>query len=703
MKRFTVAAISLMPLAFFGLMQAQDSPEDVIRGTKQFRRSVLASGLGNPWEITWGPDNMLWVTERTGKRVTRIDPANGTKNIAVTIDEAAAPGGQDGVLGMALHPDLLKRKGSDYVYVAYTYSDPDRGPNPAFADPKSPYHFFYSKIVRYTYRQAAGKLENPTTLIAGLPAGNDHVAGRLKIGPDRKLYFTIGDGGHNQLGNFCLPIETQRLPTQAEMDAKNYVAYIGKSLRINLDGTVPVDNARLNGVVSHVNTYGHRNPQGLDFGPDGTLYSSEQGPKSDDEVNILKSGGNYGWPHVAGLKDGKAYEYAHWSEASTPCSQLNFSDLAIDPSVPREPESAYTQPFTEPIATMFTVPTGYNFHDPACKGVDFICWPTVGASSIEYYGAAAFRKKGGGIPGWDKVLLVTTLKRGSLYVLPLTADGKKAAGHFSRYFQSENRYRDTAVSPDGKTIYIATDNGGLAQALDGGTTRQNAGPRGHSGVHISERRRRRDEGSDRGIAATRTGDGEGGSGVGDAGRCRRRAPVLYGRAGGRGQDFVQLELRGLPRKHDDERDVRAAAGRRVFQDQLGGQDGGRLLRALEDYAAIRAGLPAGRDVRECCRVCTADERAQSGPDSIARRGRNAAADADQVSGAGNGLLRAHDVVLEIAGAVGLRPEADLAGHRRAEHRVVCRKQVRIRRASPARDGLAAERVFERRARRRARP
>jgi mono/diheme cytochrome c family protein len=114
---------------------------------------------------------------------------------------------------------------------------------------------------------------------------------------------------------------------------------------------------------------------------------------------------------------------------------------------------------------MFTVPTGYNFHDPACKGVDYICWPTVGTSGVEYYAS-----QGKGIPGWDRVLLVTTLKRGSLYVLPLSADGKAAAGHFSRYFQSENRYRDTAVSPDGRTIYIATDSSGLAEALAGGAT-----------------------------------------------------------------------------------------------------------------------------------------------------------------------------------------------------------------------------------------
>ena len=327
------------------------------------------------------------------------------------------------------------------------------------------------KIVRLQFDKASGTLSNPVNVITGLPAGNDHDGGRLKFGPDKKLYLTLGDRGHNQLGNFCHPSESQRLPTQKEMDNKDYVAYVGKSLRINLDGSVPKDNAKLAGVVSHVNTYGHRNPQGLDFGPDGTLYSSEHGPKTDDEVNILRRGGNYGWPNVAGFQDGNAYEFARWADASTPCSQLTFSDLAIHPSVPREPESAFKPKMEKPLATMFTVPTGFDFANPACKGIDYICWPTVGASSVEYYGA-----KGKGIPGWEHVLFVTTLKRGSLYVLPLKANRKEAAGPFRRYFQSENRYRDTAVNPDGKTIYISTDSGGLAESADGGVTRNMADP-----------------------------------------------------------------------------------------------------------------------------------------------------------------------------------------------------------------------------------
>lgn len=449
-------------LLIFGVISAQDGPESVVPGTKQFQKKVLVSGLKGPWELTWGPDNMLWVTESTGKRVTRIDPANGDRSVALTIDEVTVPG----LLGMALHPQLLQGKGNDYVYVAYSYVDKELGPDPTVSDPDSPYRYVHLKVVRFRYQAKDQKLSDPVQLLAGLPAGDDHVGGRLKFGPDNKLYFTIGDQGHNQFGNFCYPIESQRLPEQKEIDRKNYDSYVGKVLRLNLDGSIPADNPKLHGVVSHVFTYGHRNPQGLEFGPDGTLYSSEHGPKTDDEINVLVRGGNYGWPHIAGFKDDKAYVYANWSASSTPCSQLKYNDTSAFPaSVPQHRESEYRETFVNPLATMFTVPTGTSFQDRACKGVDFICWPTVGVSDIEYY-----ESKGSGIPGWDKVLLVTTLKRGSLYVLPLTADGKAAAGHFSRYFQSENRFRDSAVSPDRKTIYIATDPSGLAGAADAGTT-----------------------------------------------------------------------------------------------------------------------------------------------------------------------------------------------------------------------------------------
>ena len=135
-------------LAVCVILIAQDGPETVLRGTKQFRQSEVATGLAGPWELTWGADNMLWVTERTGKRITRVNPATGEKKVAVTIEDVLAPGGQDGLLGLALDLD------NTFVYTAYTYSDRSLPPHAAVRDPASPYRFLYTKIVRLTYDRA---------------------------------------------------------------------------------------------------------------------------------------------------------------------------------------------------------------------------------------------------------------------------------------------------------------------------------------------------------------------------------------------------------------------------------------------------------------------------------------------------------------------------------------------------------------------
>lgn len=442
----------------------QDGPESILRETRRFQSSVVASGFESPWEITWGPDQMLWVTERTGKRVVRVDPTTGERRVAATLDEVAVPGGSAGLLGMDLHPGLLRGRGQDYVYVAYTYEDRTLPPDTRFTDPASPFRYLYSKVVRLRYHPETGTLTDATTILAGLPTGNDHSGMRLKFAPDLTLHLTIGDMGHNQLGNFCQPVLSQRLPTREEIARLDWSAYEGKTLRLTIDGSIPADNPSLNGVVSHVYTFGHRNQQGLAFGPDGTLYATDHGPKSDDEVNVLVAGGNYGWPHVAGMRDDKAYEYARWSEASMPCGSLRFSDLAIHPSVPRAPESAFSQPIVEPLATLFTVPTGFSFEDPVCGGVNFLCWPTVAASSVEYYGGHG----DAGVPGWDSVLLVTALKRGSIYVIGLESGNRRAPRPITREVHTENRYRDLVVHPDGRTIFVATDSSGLVEARAGG-------------------------------------------------------------------------------------------------------------------------------------------------------------------------------------------------------------------------------------------
>ncbi len=427
---------------------------------------VVTSGLENPWEITWGPDDALWVTERTALRVTRVDPTTGETRVAATLDGIATATGPGGVLGMALHPHLLRNRGRDEVYVAVTYEDRARPADARVADPASPFRHLRAKVVRLRYDTTTQRLVEPVTVIDGLPAGNDHLGLRLAFAPDGTLHLTTGDRGGNQLGNFCHPVLSQRLPTQAEVDARDWSAYEGKTLRLTVDGAIPPDNPVLGGVRSHVYTYGHRNPQGLTVGPDGTLYTTDHGPKTDDEVNVLVAGGNYGWPHVAGLRDDRAYVYARWAESTTPCASMRFSDLAIPDSVPRTPESAFRAPMVAPLATLFTVASGYDFEDPACGGVHFLCWPTVAASSVESYVAGP-----NGIPGWERVLIVSALKRGSLYIVPVDATGQRSAGPITREARTQNRYRDTAVHPDGRTIFVATDKGGLVEAVGGGVAK----------------------------------------------------------------------------------------------------------------------------------------------------------------------------------------------------------------------------------------
>ena len=242
-----------------------------------FSSRVVVTGLNYPWQIVWGPDSHLWVTERHGKQVLRVNPLNASKTVAIKISEVYSKGSQMGLLGMALHPNLLRRAGEDYVYVAYTYLEGAEATGTRRA-----------KIRRYTYDSATQILGKALDIISGLPASDDHNAGRLKIGPDGKLFYTIGVQGANHSWNKCSVNRAMSPPTAAEVSARYWSSYQGKFLRLNLDGSIPADNPAIGSVQSHVYSYGHRNAQGIVFGLGGKLYSSEHGAKTDDEVNLIK-------------------------------------------------------------------------------------------------------------------------------------------------------------------------------------------------------------------------------------------------------------------------------------------------------------------------------------------------------------------------------------------------------------------------------
>jgi len=427
---FIAAALAIFLLSTSGSTQ------------ERFSFRVVTTGLKGPWEITLGPDNRLWMTERLSGRVSRVNPADGSVAPAVTIDEVYfGTSWHEGLLGMALHPDLLKGVGRDYVYVAYTY-DSDPGPQLSRK----------LKVRRYTYNAAKGTLVDPLDVISNLPAHDDHGGGRLKIGPDLKLYLSRGDQGSNFLANYCNVNHAQDLPTAAQVAAKDWSLYQGKILRINLDGSIPEDNPVIEGVKSHIYSYGHRNPQGLVFGPTGLLYESEHGPGVDDETNLIVAGGNYGWPYVAGNRDDRTYFYANWSKSSIPCATLKFDEFNVPASVPRQKESDWKGIFQPPLRTFFTPEANY---DPQAAGAS----STIAPSTLEIYTASA-------IPGWANSLLLPGMTRGRVYRMKLSPDGKSVVGANEELFRTQNRYRDMAITPDGRTFYLASDPEGLGKVMD---------------------------------------------------------------------------------------------------------------------------------------------------------------------------------------------------------------------------------------------
>ena len=421
------------------------------QGPEAFVSRVVTSGLAGPWEVTWGPDGFLWITERVGKQITRVNPADGSHTVAVTIEEVYQTLAQDGLLGMALHPDLLKGKGTDYVYVAYTYDgDPGSGVN------------LRMKIRRYTYEPMTQHLSNPVDLLTGLPHGTDHGAGRVVFGPDGKLYVSRGDHGSNFLANYCDANRAQDLPTQAEVQASDWSTYQGKILRINVDGSIPRDNPMINGVRSHIYSYGHRNPQGLAFAGN-RLFDSEHGESIDDEINLVVAGGNYGWPLIAGYQDDQSYVYANWSASSPqPCKSLTFNVFNPPASVPRQKESdTHLVNFKPPVKTFFTVPNGYDLR-------------TLGNATAAPAGLKVYTSRA--IPGWNDSLLLTTMISGVVFRMPITSDPRNPLGAPVAYFKTGNRYRDIVVAPDGLRFYVVTDTEGRTVGASGALTRELVNP-----------------------------------------------------------------------------------------------------------------------------------------------------------------------------------------------------------------------------------
>lgn len=217
---------------------------------------VVASGLDTVWELAWGPDGAVWITERGG-RISRFNPSSGA--VTPVGQVAVSEIGEGGLMGLAFHPDFAT---SPWVYVAHTYSAAGTR----------------NRVIRMRYDGTS--LGSPEVILADIPGSSIHNGSRLAIGPDRFLYVTTGDAADAAI-------------------AQNREALAGKVLRLTLDGQPAPGNP----FGTRTWSFGHRNPQGMVFAGDGALYVTEHGPSDNDEVNRIEAGRNFGWPNVHGRCD----------------------------------------------------------------------------------------------------------------------------------------------------------------------------------------------------------------------------------------------------------------------------------------------------------------------------------------------------------------------------------------------------------------
>ena len=329
-------------------------------------KKELVTGIQIPWEMLWGPDDHIWVNQRNGI-ILRVDPATGNtteildwRSMVINEDDSGF-GSEYGMLGMAFHPDF---ENNQKIYVVYNYGPPIK-----------------ERLVTFTWDGT--NLSNEEIILDNIGGGIYHNGSRLLITMDNKILMSTGD--------------IKDAPTSQDLDDLN-----GKYLRLNLDGSIPEDNP-IPG--SYVYTLGHRNSQGIAYGPNNQIYISEHGEMLYDEINILEAGRNYGWANVEGS-----------------CN-LNIEIQFCEENNVAEPIFEWT--------------------------------PCIGPSDIAYYDHPA-------IPEWQGKMMVAVLggagftRKPRISVLTFNEDGSDVISE-DLYFEDFGRIRDVCINPHTGSVYFATN------------------------------------------------------------------------------------------------------------------------------------------------------------------------------------------------------------------------------------------------------
>ncbi|MCC6771203.1 MAG: PQQ-dependent sugar dehydrogenase [Gemmatimonadaceae bacterium] len=384
----TLAATACVARTPTGRTDAAVGPNSNVVQTAyhDFRIVEVARGLVNPHALEFTPDGDLLVTERPGRlRIIRNgvllpDSVPGLPPIQAIGRGARALASleQAGLRDVVLHPDFTTNR---LIYLSYVKPGADSLGSIA--------------VVRGRFEN--DRLTNVQEIFHAQADGNrtpraSMWGGRLAFDRERYLYLTLGDRQWPATGDL------------AAHPAQQLANHNGTTVRLHDDGRVPVDNPFVNtpGARPEIWTYGHRNAQGLAVHPvTGDVWSDEHGPQGGDEVNLLRSGANYGWPVV-----GHGVNYT--------------SGRAIH-------EGTHRKGMEPPV---------------------HVWVPSIGVSGMLFYTGNAF-------PAWKGDLLVGGMSGQRLVRLRL--DGQRIVRE-EDLLRDIGRVRDLEQGPDGR-IYLALDGG----------------------------------------------------------------------------------------------------------------------------------------------------------------------------------------------------------------------------------------------------
>lgn len=340
-----------------------------VRTEQAMSHTVVAEGLEHPWGLAQLPDGRWLVTEKPGRM--RIVTGQGTIGEPVQGLPAVDARGQGGLLDVVVGPDFANDR-----MIYWSYSEPRDGGNA-------------TSVARGKLSGTGNRIDDVQVIFRALPVydGDKHFGSSLAFDPSGRLFITLGDRSDR-------PMRPQ---------AQDLGSHMGKTIRINADGSVPQDNPFIgrDGALPEIWSLGHRNMQGVAVQPGtGAIWTIEHGTRGGDELNLDRAGVNYGWPDAA-----YGVEYAG--------GQIN---------------------------------AGVTQKEGTEQPVYY--WdPVIAPGGATFYQGAMF-------PGWEGNLLVAGL--GGQHIARLVIANDRVVGEERLLTELGARVRDVAVSPDG-AVWAITD------------------------------------------------------------------------------------------------------------------------------------------------------------------------------------------------------------------------------------------------------